>query len=162
MIRWLLEHAPSILPLFHACYGEVATLHFEGHTLSSSHGCQQGCPLGTLLFCARESAMLQELREWHTLVTFLSFADDLFLLGPPHATAAAFEDWRALTAAAGEAPNLSKCSAYSPHFPSLITVHALHECAFKRVAPTNLDVGDYVEWAFASLRATSPPPSPGC
>ena len=37
---------------------------------------------------------------------------------------------------------------------------ALHESAFKRVAPTNLDVGDYVEWAFASLRATSPPPSP--
>eukprot|EP01052_Picozoa_sp_SAG31_P040349 SAG31_NODE_5821_length_2309_cov_7.914480_1_plen_399_part_01 len=47
MIRWLLEHAPSILPLFHACYGEAATLHFEGRTLSSSHGCQQGCPLGT-------------------------------------------------------------------------------------------------------------------
>ena len=39
---------------------------------------------------------------------------------------------------------------------------ALHESALGRVAPTNLDVGDYVERAFAGLhrRASSPPSSP--
>ena len=72
MRRELLAHLPDLIPFFEGVYGRAAGLHYNERTLPESlsqHGAQQGCPLGTLLFClARRETLcrdvvLGELRE---------------------------------------------------------------------------------------------------
>eukprot|EP01052_Picozoa_sp_SAG31_P041084 SAG31_NODE_6129_length_2156_cov_3.983957_1_plen_659_part_01 len=132
MARWLMRVAPGMLPLFHALYGHAATLTYGADALRSEHGCQQGCPLGMLLFCAGEADTMQELIERHPRVVFVCYADDVFILGDPADAAAAFEDWAACTAAAEEIPNFAKCELYAASAAAMETASALLPPLVKR------------------------------
>ena len=112
MRRALLEHLPEFIPYFSGAYDAPAGIHYDGHTMEdrlSRHGCQQGCSWGTLLFALARLRMHKRLREQHPDVHILSMSDDIFIVGPPAAVAAAFADWRDSVQADGGQPNIGKC-----------------------------------------------------
>ena len=86
MARWLMEKLPEFVPYFNMLYGEAATLHFNQRTLLSEHGCQQGCAHGSLLFCAGEVAIMDEMKRTFLDVLFVCIAVDVYMLGPPLCT----------------------------------------------------------------------------
>ena len=43
--------APTLLPFVHSAYSSPSSLFWDGRSLLSAEGVQQGDPLGPLLFC---------------------------------------------------------------------------------------------------------------
>ena len=114
MRRQLVADFPTFLPYFELLYGLEAELQFEGRTVESRHGCQQGCAWGTFLYGHGDRQRMLDLAAAHRNVVFVQFVDDVYMLGAPAAVAAAFSAWRAATEAACEAVNLGKCVAWAP------------------------------------------------
>eukprot|EP01047_Picozoa_sp_COSAG01_P021312 COSAG01_NODE_1233_length_11110_cov_13.006902_10_plen_370_part_00 len=97
MRRMLLRHFPAVIPFFEGAYGGTSSLFYEGHQVDPActmDGTQQGCSMGTFLYCLSRIRDLLALQERHPRVLFLFIADDAYMAGPPDAVAAAVPEWR--------------------------------------------------------------------
>lgn len=87
---------PELIPYFAALYDAPAGLHYGDQRVpaeQSQHGAQQGCTYGTFLHGLSQQRRAAQLIELHGQCTILLLADDVFVVGPPEAAAAAFNDY---------------------------------------------------------------------
>jgi hypothetical protein len=78
MLHAVRQHIPEIYSFCHLAYNDNTVLKFGNSSIMSQEGCQQGDPLGPLLFCVTIQPMLQSLSS--DLV--IGYMDDITLGGP--------------------------------------------------------------------------------
>jgi hypothetical protein len=78
MLNAVLEKAPGIYKFCHLSYSKPSVLVYNGHSIHSREGSQQGDPLGALLFCCTIQQMLLSLVSELTL----GYMDDVTIGGP--------------------------------------------------------------------------------
>jgi hypothetical protein len=78
ILNALLEKAPGIYKFCYLYYSKPSVLVYNGHTIQSSEGSQQGDPLGALLFCCTIQQLLLSLVSELNL----GYMDDVTLGGP--------------------------------------------------------------------------------
>jgi hypothetical protein len=83
MLKTIKSLVPEIFNFCYLSYSENSILKFGDYELSSEEGCQQGDPLGPLLFCATIHPMLQSLSS--NLI--IGYLDDITLGGPENVVA---------------------------------------------------------------------------
>jgi hypothetical protein len=115
---------PELYPFVLSCY-EMDPFMVYGvadadgvltpQSIMSQEGCQQGDPLGPILFSlVLHIVMLEVLRSHPSLPISVSYLDDGSLLGPPQVVAQAFETLVTQSEAlAGLTVNMHKCAVYS-------------------------------------------------
>ena len=93
-LRMVRDHPTlgCMYPLFCTWY-LFPTVCFYGDLFDflSCEGAQQGCPLGSLAWCIGLDNMLRAVAQKFGTVVILAFADDIWVLGPPHDARAAVE-----------------------------------------------------------------------
>jgi hypothetical protein len=117
MRRMLLRHFPMVIPFFEGAYGDTSSLFYEGHQIDPActmDGTQQGCSMGTFLYCLSRIRDLLALQERHPRVLFLFIADDAYMAGPPDAVAAAVPEWRTCVQTGHGEDNMEKSALWSP------------------------------------------------
>ena len=80
-LREVRHHLPGLARWAEWCYGKPSKLFFDGATINSSVGVQQGDPLGPLFFSLAIQPLLTELGNIPDLDLSFSFLDDLVLAG---------------------------------------------------------------------------------
>jgi hypothetical protein len=78
------KHVPQIYRFCHSAYENTSLLKFSNHTILSQEGCQQGDPLGPLLFCLAIHPLIVSCNS----SLKLAFMDDVTLGGPAAVVAA--------------------------------------------------------------------------
>jgi len=85
------------------------------HQIATHSGVYQGCPLSTAAFCAAFNTVLTPVGEQYPTVQFLAYADDLHLVGPPEAVAAAYSAFCTLAHTELDlSVNPRKCRVWAP------------------------------------------------
>jgi len=77
ILQSVYDQVPEIYNFCHLAYGQPSHLNFKGVTITSEEGCQQGDPLGPLLFSITINPILQSL----TSELILGYLDDLTVGG---------------------------------------------------------------------------------
>jgi hypothetical protein len=106
-----------VIPFFEGAYGDTSSLFYEGHQIDPActmDGTQQGCSMGTFLYCLSRIRDLLALQERHPRVLFLFIADDAYMVGPPDAVAAAVPEWRTCVQTGHGEDNMEKSALWSP------------------------------------------------
>ena len=69
MLQAVLDELPGLYSFIHMCYANSSYLIYGDHIISSEEGCQQGDPLGPLLFCLSTlnlaKHLFSELNIWY-------------------------------------------------------------------------------------------------
>ena len=78
MLKTMLERVPGIYKICHLAFDRPSVLSYNGRTVFSSEGPQQGDPLGPSLFCATIHPLLSSL----TSILRLGYMDDVTVGGP--------------------------------------------------------------------------------
>ncbi|MDP7042212.1 MAG: tRNA dihydrouridine(20/20a) synthase DusA, partial [Gammaproteobacteria bacterium] len=89
--REVREHLPGISKWAEWCYASPSRLLFDGAAISSEVGCQQGDPLGPLLFSMAIQPILMELAGIDGVDLMFSYLDDCCIAGECVAVAGAME-----------------------------------------------------------------------
>jgi hypothetical protein len=111
---------PELLPLAGQFYIRSGRLHFRGEdgrtvTLGSVTGAQQGDPLGPMLYALAIHPVLREVaRRYRGVALVLGLLDDIHLVGPQRAVAAAFRMLRGLLRERGQQMSPGKCVVWAP------------------------------------------------
>ncbi len=129
-----MERAPLIYNFCHLSYGESSVLRFGGEEILSSEGCQQGDPLGPVLF----ALALQPALAAVSLPLSLGYLDDVSMGGPHVQVVVEFNRFCETASKVGLILNPSKCEcvSVSPDFSSSLassclpgfSVTALEDC----------------------------------
>jgi hypothetical protein len=84
---------PNLLPYFYWAYDGPVELRSDFTTLitQSSTGVRQGDPLGPMLFCLGIAKAQKSIADRYPNLTFLSYLDDIFILGNAGDSIAAYE-----------------------------------------------------------------------
>ena len=115
MLAMLHRHFPTIVPYFKMLYCNASPLHYgEEFTLESQWGCQQGCSLGSFLYCLATLDLLGDVQAAHPGAVIVAYADDIYIIAPPAEAAAAFRSHRRVCFTRAQFVNVAKCHAYSP------------------------------------------------
>lgn len=99
------RQAPDIYNLCRLAYGQSSSLNFKGTIILSEQGCQQGDPLGPLLFSLTINSMLQDLKS--ELV--LGYLDDITIGGQLSVVTDDFFNLQSRAADLGLQLNEQKC-----------------------------------------------------
>ena len=117
------ELAPEAYAYIEASYDQPTLLralqfeHLAQSTIESQAGCQQGDPLGPLLYCIATIALVEAINKAAPLLSLnVHYLDDGVLAGPVAQVKAALRLLQAEGAALGCVLNPKKCEAIS-HFP---------------------------------------------
>jgi hypothetical protein len=78
MLNAISTHVPEIYAFCHLAYSTSSILKFGNHTIYSQEGCQQGDPLGPLIFCLTIHPILQSLNSNFKI----GYLDDITIAGP--------------------------------------------------------------------------------
>ena len=108
-LREVRHHMPGLARWAEWCYGRPSNLFFEGATLKSEVGVQQGDPLGPLFFALALQPVLTELSSIPGLDISFSYLDDLVMAGEQSAVAAGITQLKVSAATLGLRLNMLKC-----------------------------------------------------
>ena len=104
----------KFLPLFLNLYDCDARLFYEDvAVLRSEEGCQQGCPLGTVLFCLSVAEHIERVAAVFPDVEIIGLADDYRFLGPKQQALDAAQMYLQLVQTAGHVSQVEKAKVFS-------------------------------------------------
>ena len=127
---------PELLPFVAWCYDKPSTLLYNGKSLSSQVGVQQGDPLGPLLFALTLQPILAEIAtKCDKLVVNRWYLDDGVIAGEAAEVSKALSIVREVGPMIGLELNLRKCELYSSNsdmlrelFPAEIVCKSAEAC----------------------------------
>ena len=108
------EKFPDIFNWVNFCYGKPSILDFNGFTISSACGVQQGDPLGPLLFSLALTVITEKIERETNLLLNLWYFDDGNLIGNPVEVGKAIQIISSAGPSAGFHINFSKCELFWP------------------------------------------------
>jgi hypothetical protein len=108
MLEQVRCHAPELYPFLHQCYRDPTYLTYGMDTIFSDSGCQQGDPLGPLLFCLAIQPVIKHLTS--TINTW--YMDDGTLAGEIDQVLQDVGTVLACCSSTGLELNTTKCEAY--------------------------------------------------
>ncbi|CAI7913449.1 unnamed protein product [Closterium sp. NIES-54] len=107
-----------LIPFFRLFYSSLSPLLFHSspllHILQSQRGVRQGDPCGPFLYAITQQLAIRAIRTAFPDILCMSYADDSYLLGPPHRLVAAFTALQQHFAELGLSVQPVKCQVWAP------------------------------------------------